>query len=125
VPTNASAREPGRRGERPPGFSPGLTGAWWRRPPIGVGGRSPRRPGGVTREARCVITMVIAVMREAGHHASECRAAPRMRQGASLRSARAAAAALTHPAGSPCLGICVMAGGRLRSQSVAGGCSGD
>jgi hypothetical protein len=33
VPPSATAREPGRRGERPPGFSPGLTDAWRRRPP--------------------------------------------------------------------------------------------
>ena len=35
---------------------------------------------------------------------------PRIRQGASLRSARSAAAALTDPPGGPRSGICVMAG---------------
>jgi len=35
---------------------------------------------------------------------------PRIRQGASLRSARSAAAALTDPPGGPSSGICVMAG---------------
>jgi|SoiMethySBSTD1v2_1073268.scaffolds.fasta_scaffold1597893_2 hypothetical protein len=65
------------------------------------------------------------VMRDAGHHAIECRAVLGSVKARRLRAARSEAAALTDPSGSPCLGICVMAGGRLRSHSVAGGCSGD
>ena len=72
-----------------------------------------------------MITTRTAVVRDAGHHAIKYRAVLGSVKARRLRSARSAAAALTDPAGSPCLGICVMAGGRLRSQTVAGGCSDD
>ena len=56
-----------------------------------------------------------AVMRDAGHHAIECRAVLGSVKARRWRSARSAAAALTDPPGSPCLGNCVMA---HRSEAV-------
>ena len=50
-----------------------------------------------------------AVMRDAGHHAIECRAVLGSVKARRWRSARSAAAALTDPAGSPRSGTCVMA----------------
>ena len=100
---------PGRRGERPPQSGPALTGALARRPvSVGPGGRSPLRPGWCRRSSTTQDRNGTGGhVRDLCHHAIDCGLS--IESGASLRSRRSAAAALTNPAGSPCVGSYVMA----------------